>query len=92
MLQFSDCTSSLQIKKSNIAETLLLFHKEHHPEDRVDPARYKGLTMAMQRDLKDYLIINIRGFGSGKLLISSWHFFILMPHERAYLFASESCV
>ena len=49
-----------------MAETLLLFHKEKHPEDRVDPARYKGLTPAMQRDLKEYLMINIRGFGSGK--------------------------
>ena len=61
-IQVHEFTDTL--RRSNLAELMLAFHKEHHPEDRVDPARYKGLTNALQRDIKEYLTGNVRAYGT----------------------------
>lgn len=61
-IQVHEFTDTL--RHSNLAELMLAFHKAHHPEDRVDPARYKGLTNALQRDIKEYLTGNVRAYGT----------------------------
>jgi len=53
-----------EVRKSNLAEKLLDFHKERYPQDRVDAARFKGLTNAVQRDIKEYVSSNVREFGT----------------------------
>jgi len=53
------------IRTSNLVTIWSAYHKESYPEDRVDPARYRGLTNAVQTDIKGHTMTAARGFGSG---------------------------
>jgi hypothetical protein len=53
------------IRTSNLVEIWSAYHKELYPQDRVDPAKYRGFTGAVQSDIKGHTMTAARGFNSG---------------------------
>ena len=52
------------IKENNLVDLLIAHQKALHPSDAMEAMQYRALTKTIERNIKEFIMHNVRRFGT----------------------------